>query len=100
MHAETLIAALADSRGRELTFRRPCDFNHGNPAAYFDGFDFLEAGVAEVMLVFCAGCGGLVMHRRLNVLYAFDCTPEHMTICGYPIHSVPFDQKLRARGQA
>jgi hypothetical protein len=100
MHAEDLTAALADSRGHELTRRQPCDFNHGNPIIYVDGFDFHRPGIAEVMLVFCAGCGGMVAHRRLNMLMVYEERGLDMMIHAYPICGVPFDQRLRPRGES
>jgi hypothetical protein len=100
MHGEEFVAALADSRGREITARRPCSLNFGNPVADFSGLDFREPGVAEVMLVFCADCGGIVMHRRMNVLFAYEKNSEAMLIYGFPTCGVPFDQRLRPRGEA
>jgi len=100
MHAEAFIAALADSRGHELTSRRPCNFNHGNPVADFNAFDFREPGIAEVMLVFCADCGELVTHRRMNIFYSYEHTEDFIQICGYPTSAVPFDQRLRPRGES
>lgn len=95
MH-EGLLAALGDASGREITKRLPCTIYHGNPGIEFGQADVLGEGVADVLLIFCADCGGLVRMHRMNAVFVF----ESDRVSRYGTGGISFSSKPQPRGQA
>lgn len=76
------LASLGSRGGAELTRRVPCQFSaNGEPRAHFTAEDLAQGDVAEVLLVWSACCGQLVLVRRMRKLVVTD----RGKVCNIPV---------------